>query len=331
MIEKPLRNYLLVALLVAGVLFGGRAGWQETVKFGCLPVNGTPPAGSWMDGCASDQIGSYDHDVLWFDIDPQAVAGVQRAQVMLFGDSRMLSAMSLGIGSAWFAARHIPMYLAAFAANEQSGWVQRLMEKLHAHPRLAVFDADPFFTGEESVVAQAITSDPAGEEAAARATKAFLDRAPLYCGILPWLCGRTERSYRQYLDGAVVHQDRERVWFNRNEAGSFPIATPGPQQTAEYDRYLANAQAMLTVLGVEPRCAVFTIVPNSEMDDTLARFLADRLGARVVAPRLEGLSTSDHFHLTADSSRVWTEAFLRDLKPIVQECAGDGERTAFRP
>ena len=71
MIEKPLRNYLAVALLVAAVLMGGRSAWRETVKIGCLPVDGTAPAGTWMVGCASDVIGSYELDVLWFNLEPR--------------------------------------------------------------------------------------------------------------------------------------------------------------------------------------------------------------------------------------------------------------------
>jgi hypothetical protein len=67
---------------------------------------------------------------------------------------------------------------------------------------------------------------------------------------------------------------------------------------------------------------VFTIVANGEMDDTLARFLAEHLGARVVAPRMGGLSTVDHFHLTPESARIWTTAFFNDLEPIVRECVG---------
>ena len=49
-----------------------------------------------MDGCASDQIGSFGLDVLWFGLDPKAVAAIDNAKVLLFGDSRMLTAASDG-------------------------------------------------------------------------------------------------------------------------------------------------------------------------------------------------------------------------------------------
>ena len=323
MIEPRLRNYLAGILLVAALLMGGRSAWQQTIKIGCLPFGGVPPAGTWMDGCASDQIGSYGLDVLWFDLDPKAVAGITDAKVLFFGDSRILTAISDGVASAWFAARHIPMYLLAFGAGEQSGFADRLVEKLQPRPRLAVFDADPYFTGEQSIPAQAIANNPAGEAAAARETKAFLDAGPTYCRYLQWLCGRTQHFFRQYADGVVVHQDDQRDWFNKNQAGSFPIGKPGRQQTAHYDAYLANARALVSKLRIDPRCVVFTIVPNSEMDDTFARFLAERMGARVVAPRIDGLSTTDHYHLTPDGAEIWSKAFLKELEPVVHECVDD--------
>jgi hypothetical protein len=322
MIEKPFRNYLAVAVLVAAVLMGGRFLWQETVKVGCLPVDGRNPAGAWMDGCASDQIGGYGLDVLWFDLDPRAVARIEQAEVLIFGDSRILTGMSDGIASAWFAARGIPMYLLAFGAGEQSGFTQRLIGRLHPHPQMVVVDADPYFTGDESIPARAITDDPAGEERAARATKAFLDDAQFYCRYVGLLCGRTERAYRQYLDGVVVHQAQDRVWWNKNQAGRYPISQPGAQITSHYDTYLANARNMMAALHINPRCVVFTILPNSEMDDTLAKYLAQNLGARVVAPRIQGLDTIDHYHMTPESSQIWTKAFFAQAQPIVQECAG---------
>ena len=320
MIAKPFRNYLLTAILTAALLMGVRFGWQETIKIGCLPAGGTPPAGLWMDGCASDQIGSYGLDVLWYGPDPKTVAGIERAKVLIFGDSRMLTAMSEGVGSSWFSARMIPMYLLAFAAGEQSGFADRLVGKLRPRPVMAIFDTDPYFTGEQSIPAQAIANDPEGEEAIGRETKAFLDDGPVYCRYAGWLCGRTQHFYRRYLDGTVVHPDETRVWFNKNQNGDFPITPPGPQDRSHYDQYLANARSLLTKLNIDPHCAVFTIVPNSEMDDTLALYLADHLGARVVAPRIDGLATVDHYHLNQAGAEAWTKAFLNELEPVTKQC-----------
>lgn len=325
MLDRSSRNYLAVALLVAGCLFGGRAAWKETIKIGCLPTGGITPPGLWMDGCASDQVGSLGLDVLWFGLDPKAVAPIRDAKVLLFGDSRMLTAASDGIASAWFAARHIPMYLLAFAAGEQSGFADRLVARLKPRPDLVVFDTDPYFTGEQSIPAQAIANDPAGEEKTGRATEAFLRNAGFYCGLLPWLCGRTQHYYRQYSDGVVVHKSEDRVWFNKNQDGSFPVPRPGAQDTSHYETYLANARALIAKLDINPRCVVFTIVPNTETDDTLAKFLAEKLGGRVIAPWIDGLSTVDHYHLDPESSRRWTAAFLKALEPALRDCVPDAK------
>ena len=92
-----------------------------------------------------------------------------------------------------------------------------------------------------------------------------------------------------------------------------------------YNTYLANARALVSKLHIDPRCVVFTMVPNFEMDDTLPWFLAEHLGRQVVAPRIDGLSIGDHYHLT-EGARIWSKAFLNDLEPIVQECVGQVAR-----
>ena len=75
---------------------------------------------------------------------------------------------------------------------------------------------------------------------------------------------------------------------------------------------------MLAKLQVNPRCVVFTVVPNNEMDATFAKFLAEHLNARVIAPEIAGLSTSDHYHLTAESARAWAKVFFNELAPVFQ-------------
>lgn len=322
MTETRLRNYMMVIILIAAALWGGRSAWEQTIKIGCLPVGGHTPAGIWMDGCASDQMGNLSEDVLWFNLHPVTVQAIQRAKVLLFGDSRMLTAASAGGASDWFSRHGIPMYLLAFAAGEQSGWADRLVSRLHPHPDMVVFDADPYFTGEESIPAQAISDDPAGEEQSARDAEAFLANGPQWCRWLGFLCARTQHFYRQDKDGIVVRRDENRVWFNKNQEGDFPIEQPGPGDTSSYGAYLDNARKLISKLDVKPECVVFTIVPNNEMDDTLARYLAKNLGARVVAPKVAGLSTVDHYHLTRASAREWSERFFEALAPVVNECVG---------
>ena len=318
--ERSLRKYLLVALLATAGLMAGHSAWRETVKIGCLPQGGASPPGTWLVACASDQVGSYELGAIWFGLDAKVNAGITRAKVLLFGDSRLLHAASNATTSDWFASREIPMYLLAFGNGEQSGWAENLVDRLKPAPQLVVFDADPYFTGQQSIPAQAITDDPMEEETTARGIRAFLAAAPEYCRLVPWLCGRTTQGFRQYLDGVVVHRSQGRVWFNRNQEGVFAIAKPGPQDTSNYGTYLANATRLLAKMHVDPQCVVFTIVPNSEMDDTLARFLAASLGGRVIAPWFDGLATTDHFHLTPESSEIWSKAFLAQLEPIARRC-----------
>jgi len=324
--NKPFLRYIFVSLVVVGVLLGGRETWQKAVKFGCLPPNGTRPSDGWMEACASDRIGDYGHSAIWFGTEPSVKGSILAAKLLIFGDSRMEFAVSRGGVAEWLSAQHLRFYLLAFGYGEESGWARRLLEKFHPDPAIMVFDTDPYFTGQQSLPAKAIEADPAGELKTALATKSFLDDDGKYCRYVPWLCGRTAAAYRSNLDGHVFDLSPERFWFGRAEQGRYPIMRPPPADPSRYPGYLENARAILATVQIDPRCVVFTIVPNDEQDDSLARFLATRLGATFIAPHIDGLFTLDHWHLTAESSRIWMRAFMGELEPIITRCIESSRR-----
>jgi hypothetical protein len=324
---KSLRRYLVVLLLLAGVLTLGRDGWIEAEKIGCMPAGGTQPPGGWLNYCASDRIGDYDHAAVWFGTEPGVGAAIRNARVLLFGDSKMQGAASQPTVEQWFAERSIPFYLLAFTSGEQSGWAERLIAKFHPHPAVMVFDTDPYFTGGLSLPAQAIIDDPAGEKRAAEATHAFIAAGPTYCTYLGWLCGRTESSYRSFTNGRVYRSDAARWWFGIHPGGRFPVTPPPPPDLTNFPSYLQHARAVLDEAQIPPRCMVFTLVPNSDDGDTLAHYLAEQLGARVISPHLDGMATGDGMHLTYDSAQRWMAALLTELEPVIRECSGVEEQS----
>jgi hypothetical protein len=321
--RKPFSVYLAVVLVIAGVLFGWHVGRQQAEKFGCLPYGGEKPAAGWMDVCISDRVGSgYGQDAIWFDLEPSVAAAVRRAKVLIFGDSRIMEAVSRSDTSEWFAARDIPFYLLAFGGGERSGWAEMLLDKFHPKPAVMIFDADPYFTGGYSLPVQAIRDDPKAEEKTARGIHDFMATEDGVCRYVPWVCGRTVATYRAYKDGHLFADHPERFYFGSGKPGSFPITKPPPSDTSPYDSYVENARKVLAKVAIDPRCVVFTVTPNSDQDDTLAKFLALRLGGRAISPQLDGLTTSDHWHMTAESSQRWADAFLKQLQPVLDECLG---------
>jgi hypothetical protein len=111
-------------------------------------------------------------------------------------------------------------------------------------------------------------------------------------------------------------QDYARGKPARNELKD--ISSPGLQKRA-----LANGSAFAAELGVDPTCIVFTNVPNDRFDgSSLARYLAQSLGAQAVLPKVPNLETYDALHLRQESAERWSAAFLVDYEPILERCVG---------
>jgi hypothetical protein len=315
-----LSRYLWLVLIVTAILFGGREAAVQIVKFGCVAPNGVWPADGWMSSCASEQVGGIDESVVWFGLEKSVPAAVQAADVLVFGDSRIEFAYSRGNGSEWFLAHHLKSYLLAFGGGAESGLAQQLLKKFKPHPAVLIFNVDPYFTGEFSLHGQSIAANPDRELAAILETRSFMDRHAKYCKFIGWFCGRTTSSYRAYADGRVFSYEPERFWFGKAMAGHFPIGKPPPWNTETFAGYLQNARAVISMAGTDPKCVIFTVVPNSEQDDGLAQFLAQRTGGVAIAPQFDGLTTSDTSHLTVESAAVWTPAFLNQSLPTLQRC-----------
>jgi hypothetical protein len=318
--ELSLSRYLYIVLIVAAVLFGGRQGAEQIVKLGCLPPGGIKPADGWLQTCASDRVGGIDESVIWFGTEPSVSGAVAAAKVLIFGDSRIEYAISRGGGSEWFSGKGIPFYLLAFGGGAESGLARKLLDKFHPHPDLVIFNVDPYFTGGFTLTGQAIAANPERELKAVLETQSFMRDSAKYCTYIPWLCGRTSSGYRANIDGHLFNLLPERYWFGRAMAGHFPVDPPPPWDRSQFETYLQDARSVIALAGIDPKCVVFTLVPNSEQNDELARFLAERTGGTAIAPHFDGLFTSDRSHLTVDSAKIWTAAFLEKLTPVLQQC-----------
>jgi hypothetical protein len=93
---------------------------------------------------------------------------------------------------------------------------------------------------------------------------------------------------------------------------------PPPPDRSWYPKYTANAREFLSQLGVRPDCVVFTLVPNNMQDESVARMLAQKIGATFIAPHFQGIVTVDTMHLSKPSAMRWTPAFLAGLEPVLR-------------
>jgi hypothetical protein len=313
-------RYILIVLLLAGALFGGREAWQETIKLGCLPPGGVKPADGWLYSCASDRVGAFDESVIWFATEHSIPDAIAAADLLIFGDSRIEYAISRGGAAEWFSSKGLRFYLLAFGGGTESGEARMLLMKYRPHPAVVLFNVDPYFTGSLSPPAQSMISNPDQELQTVLETQSFLTKDATYCRYIEWLCGRTSTVYRAYSDGHLFVYSPERFLFGKALDGRWPVLTPPPWDTSPFETYLKNARELISVAGIDPKCVVFTNVPNSEANNALAEYLAQKVGGTAIVPHLEGLFMSDGTHLTVESSKRWTPLLLDAMEPILRQC-----------
>ena len=101
-------------------------------------------------------------------------------------------------------------------------------------------------------------------------------------------------------------------------------AAANVSSSAEPSRYAVPASDIIAVaddfiasLGVNRRCALFTVVPSNHSVSAVTREVAKAVGVPVVMPTVDGLRTYDYSHLEEESAERWSAAFLELAEPLI--------------
>lgn len=296
------------------------------LAFGRLPeaigCRSTAAGDSFVADC--QRIGDYEHPAFAFALEPTALQALAAANVVTLGNSRSQFAFSTESVRHFFEGRNIPAYRLGFGYREGSPFALHIMRKAGVRPRLAVVNADPFFTAELSQPAAYLMSEPWRAWLGAWRIKFALATRERFCATLGWkpVCkGWRSTMYRVRADGRWSWRNT----FSVREGATEIDAAPAPPLDLPPET-VAHARAFLAATGIAPRCLVLTSVPNSMLDaGGAATELARALGAPLILPRLSGLRTIDGSHLDAESAERWASAFLQQLEPILPGCLGTGE------
>ena len=310
-------RYLLlllgVALLSGPLLYF--TGWAGQVA-SCRTL--TRP-GAYLAYCEHPLYGSYEHEAYALGMQPASIRAMQQADVLFFGNSRLQFGFSTPAVDAFFAARSVRYHLLGFGYGESSPFIRILLRRYHPAPRLVIINADPFFQ---------LALSPAAEAIAAMGDAAWLDAArkrlfnhlhPLLC-TLRWLCPESQPAvYRDTATGqwiwhaVLLPRDTVAMAVGPDKASRWSeAAMPGWQREAE---------RVLAALPVPRACIILTAVPTPQVDaEGMATALGRSLGLPVVLPRVDGLTTADTSHLSADSAARWSAAFLAAAAPAIDAC-----------
>jgi hypothetical protein len=319
------RSYAAVALAVFIGLTAVHQIYVKAARLSCW--SGGYALNAWMAYCNSDRYGVYDVDAIWFGAESDVKAALDNAQILTLSDSKLQNALSLGGASEWFLSHHLRAYFLGLPTAE-SGFGVLLWAKFKPHPRLLILDASPYFTGGMGKFEDSIIEDANNRQAQLADLKAFQEYHQAFCARIAWLCGQNFAYFRSRIDGhwlfqaadsrpllgrASVPNDRTRLANDAIPNEAVPL----------YPDYLKAAQALISTIDLPRRCIVITHVPSEDSMQGLAQYLSESLGLTRIEPILPGLATFDRAHLTPSSSRQWSQAFLRDLEPVLRSCVAE--------
>ncbi len=271
---------------------------------------------AYLSDCNAAEYGDYDHGAFYFGLEPAARQAASQAQVLFLGNSRIQFALSAPATTRWFDERSIPFYSLGFSHYESVTFVTPVLERVKPHPRALVINADRFFAEWKSPASQRVMDDGSAR-AAYDAKRAWQQVHEPLCSRVPAVCGQAFAVYRTVANG---------IWVTagRKPDQRVPVAD-GPATDAErWPHFIDLAHRFVDGLGVDRECLVLTIVPNSQTRRAEAEAIAQALGARFIAPRVEGLTTFDGSHLDSRSAALWSAAFLEAAGPVLERCVGVG-------
>jgi hypothetical protein len=273
--------------------------------------------GTYLSYCNNIAFSDYEHPAYFLPSEPGAIAALQRADVVMLGSSRMQVGFSTVSVDRYFTQNEIRYHLLGFGYTEASAFPLLLLDKYQVKPRIVIINTDPFFTTEMSAIATDLVSNRYAAIAEAHKKKLFSHVVSVFCWV-PGICTAEKGTiYRSVETGQWIWQD---LLMPRSR----PVKTIPAERPAGLGamvQWTERASEILDKLQIDRKCVILTGIPNPTFDaEAIATEIGGRLGVPFVVPRLDGLTTPDDSHLSAESAERWSAAFLKQSEPIFDRC-----------
>jgi hypothetical protein len=301
--------YIALVLLAA---FASYAYWLKTRSIFACQAPGYS-ADRYLAYCGGGNYADFEHGAFFYNLEPPALDYARNADVLLLGNSRLQVALSNEATADWFKQAAARPYLLAFSYNEDMVFTEELLRRMNPRAAVYIINVGDFFERRETAAAKAILHDPDARSRYAWKRFAQSLHKPV-CGAFPRLCGNRF------------------VIFRSRETGAY-YKIPGPEpivakNAVSYDPAVDQAAVKnSTALAIDflkqfakGRCVILTDAPYPETKIGNSEAIAAGVGLPLVAPRLEGLSTSDGYHLDRVSADRWSRAFLEAAGPEIRSC-----------
>ena len=233
--------------------------------------------------------------------------------MLVLGNSRLQIALSNDATADWFKQASARYYLLAFSYNEDMVFTGDLLQRMNPHAGVYIINVDDFFQRRETAAAKAILHDPDARDRYEWKRFSQSLHRPI-CGAFPRLCGGKYAIFRSRETGAYYRIPGDERVVAKNAISYDPWvddATVKDSTALAIDFLKRFAQG---------RCVILTNVPYPETRSGDAEAIAAGAGLRLVSPKLDGLNTTDGYHLDRVSADRWSKAFLEAVGPEIRSC-----------
>ncbi|OHC75532.1 MAG: hypothetical protein A3G18_09340 [Rhodospirillales bacterium RIFCSPLOWO2_12_FULL_58_28] len=270
----------------------------------------------YLSYCADQAFGSYEHGAIFLGTDEESIRNLKLADVLILGNSRAQMAFSTTAIQAFFDDRNIKHFNLTFN-GEQDVFPRKIIEKYALSPRIIIINSDYFFYNSANSTAKKIMSETPMAKFE-YTMKAWVQ--PLHkdiCGgerrlFKNLLCGDQKTQYRSRKNGRITSPN----WPNEN----IPVSYSDDYPENAFQELLNNARKFKKFASDRKICLVITVVPSPVATPLVGRKIAENLGTPFIQPDVEGLTGSDSGHLNPASAEIWTNAFLKEFEPVLQDC-----------
>ena len=271
--------------------------------------------------CADPAYGDYEHIALYGGLEPEAIRFLQKADVLLLGNSKARRAFDADAVSNFFNVQNTTFYNLGFGYGEYDLFPKKLITKYALKPKVVIINADYFFYNSLSIAAkQAINDVDAGMgffvelKAQIQSTHQNIcnDSQKRWIGQL--LCQDSASTfYRSRNDG--------RGFFaNVDESQKIPASINEMHAIPRLATYINNAQQFLSALTLPRHCVFLTVVPSVNTDRRVAIAVSDALALPYIETDVTPYNTYDGNHMTRKSAQDWSRAMLKKTSAQINAC-----------
>lgn len=299
------------SLIIA--LAAGAATLLGSTTLEAMKCNQTSSPDVFLAYCANPQFADYEHGAYYKHLEPEAIASVERADVLVLGSSISQMTFSTEEAASYFGRHKLRYHVMGFGYTEGGKFGLAVLSTAVPHARLYIIHTYQFFSD--------FISKP-GEDAMQMSSTGIHLRKKYGVRLAHWIC-----EYGWVKCGEMfgsIYRDRATgtwAWSYFPVSGTKPIPQNVAMAAAPTPDTLATAEKMASALRVPRECIVVTITPNVDVDlSDQTRRIAEHIGAIAVIPQLDGLVTLDGYHLDKASSERWSSAFFSALDGAAARC-----------